>query len=99
MTTPARKTAEPSHVVIDKNTTAQINVGILVTLIAICAGAMLYLNDIQHAVRGVESTLNDVRGQLQKQNDATLHHTEILIRLEGRVNALGQRVDRLEKVK
>lgn len=94
---PAAK--EPAHVVIDKNTTARINVGILITLITICCGAMLYLNDIQHAVQAVDGTLKDVKTQLSKQNGVALRHTEILIRLEGRVNALDRRVDRIEKAK
>jgi len=95
---------KPSHVVIDKNTTARVNLGILVTTVVMCVGAMMYLKDIEHAVETANQTLQEVKAQLANQNGMALQHSEKLIRqgdhlinLQKVVGKLEERVKALER--
>ena len=88
---------EPAHVVIDKNTTARVNVGILVSIIALACGAIVYLRDIEHAVNAANQTLQEVKSQLASQNGVTLKHSEALILTGTRLDALERRVQALER--
>lgn len=90
---------EPAHVVIDKDSTARVNVWILVTILAGCVGGALYLRDIENAVDTANTTLREVKVQLATQNGMAMRHNEDLIRVRGRLDHLEKRADALEKAK
>ena len=87
---------EPAHVVVDKDMTARINIGILVSIIASTVLGALYLQDIQYQVASANNTLTKLERELSKQNESLRMTSVTLIRVEGRVDALTKRVDALE---
>jgi len=94
---PTQSDDKPSHVVIDKNTTARVNLGILITVVVMCVGAMTYLKDIEHAVELANNTLQEVKAQLVVQNGMALMHNEKLIRQGDQLIALKLVCEKLEE--
>ena len=96
---PPSKLPPPSHVVIDKNTTARINVGILITILATAVGGAMYLQDIKYAVTTANTTLTEVKRELARQNGSVIRNAETLIRQGAKIQALEKRLGSLENKK
>lgn len=87
---------EPSHVVIDKNTTARINVAILVSVLGGLVAATWWLSDIKHSVANISVTLEEVKVQLAKNGGTVNHHAIEIIRLQEQYGSLNARLKALE---
>lgn len=94
--TEATDQPEAAHVVIDKDSTARINIGILVSIIASTVVGAWYLQGIAYAVSAANITLEDVKDELEKQNDALRRNSETLIRHGVQIQTLETRVGDLE---
>ena len=89
--------SEPNHVIIDKDISARINVGILVSIITVAVLGALFLQDIAHQVTTANLTLADVKAELTRQNDSVIQHSEVLSKQSAILESLERRVSELEK--
>ena len=87
---------EPAHVVIDKNTTAKINIVILGSVLVGLIGATLWLSDIKNSVLNISKTLEEVKVTLAKNGGIVSHHAIEIIRLQEQYKDLAARVKALE---
>ena len=87
---------EPAHVVVDKDSTARINLGILVSIISVAVLGALFLQDIAFAVESANYTLTEVKQELTRQNDSVIRHSETLIRQTAKLEELEARILKIE---
>jgi septal ring factor EnvC (AmiA/AmiB activator) len=104
---PSPKSPEaPAHVVIDKDMTARVNVGILIAVVVSFVLGTAYLSDIEHAIDTANNTLQEVKAQLATNNGAVIQQARDIIRLQDRQQRIeediavhAKRLDALEKAK
>ena len=97
MSTPTHgQPPEPAHVVIDKDTTAKVNLGILVSIIAVAVMGAMYLQSIHHEVSTANTTLADLSHEFSRQNDALVAQSGTLIKQQAQIDDLERRLSRLE---
>lgn len=89
--------SDPATVVIDSNSTAKINVGILISIIVVAVTGALYLQNIQHLVTTTNDTLEGVEAELAQLNASDSRHSEELIKLQSKVEGLEKRIEKLEQ--
>lgn len=93
MTPPA---PDAAHVIIDRSSTAKINLGILASIIGLAVMGASYLKDIEYAVSTTNATLLEVKDELARQNGSVLRHSETLILHGAKLDEFANRLEDLE---
>jgi hypothetical protein len=92
-------TKPAAHVVIDKSTTARINVAILCSIIGCACGGAWWSSGISHSITDISQTLKEVKVEIAKNGGTVNHHAIEIIRLQEKCRDHEKRITALEKAK
>lgn len=79
---------KPADGVTIDRTTTRVNLGILASVVVSFIFGTSYLKDIEHAVDLANTTLMEVKAQLNRQNGRTDQHSQQFLEHEARLDAL-----------
>lgn len=87
---------EPSDAVIDKDTTARINVAILCSIIACACCGTWWTSDMTHSMANISQTVKEVKVEVTKIGGSVNNHAMDIIRLQEQFRDHEKRLQTLE---